>query len=121
MKRNRNRVKIGEESFSKEIIELLSGEENSEELKDEWIPLAKALDNPDDLPFLLSKIKYLESDDELRWALIRVQVNSQLKMKENIDYYKRQLFAAKTIEILLFKRLKLKPLARERAKKEERD
>lgn len=120
MKRNRNRIKIGDEYLSKEIISILAGEKDSEEIKEEWIPLAKALNDPEDLPYLLSEIKDIEANDDLRWALIRAQINSQLKMKEDIDFYKRQLFAAKTIEILLFKRLRLKPLSRERKKKEER-
>ena len=119
MKRNRNRIKIEDEYLSKEIISVLAGEKDSEKIKDEWIPLAKALNDPEDLPYLLSEIKDIEANDDLRWALIRIQINSQLKMKEDIDFYKRQLFAAKTIEILLFKRLRLKPLARERKKKEE--
>lgn len=59
----------------------------------------------------------LDAEKELRSALIRVQVNAQLKRSEDLNFYKRQLFAAQTIEVLLFKRLKLKSLKSSKSKK----
>ena len=117
MKRNDDKIEIDGENISKQVVELLAGEKGSEDLKDEWIPVAKAIDEPDELPYLISDIQELEGDEELRSALIRVQVNAQLQRKMDLDFYKRQLFAAQTIEVLLFKRLKLKSLKSRKSKK----
>ncbi len=118
MKRNtRNKYfEIDDVKVSRETVEVLMGVKGTEEFTEDWSPVIKAIDDPDELPFLLSDIDELEATDELRMALIRAQVHAQLRMKEDIDYYKRQLFAAKTIELLLYKRLRLKSI-RERRKK----
>jgi len=88
------------------------GEEGAESLEEEWIPVVEAIENPNRLPFLVSEIMDMEKTKELRRALVRVQINAQLKRDQALDLYKKQLFAATTIEILLYGRLRLKPRKR---------
>ncbi|MFW5898729.1 MAG: hypothetical protein ACOCT7_02610 [Candidatus Saliniplasma sp.] len=114
---SKDRIEINGEKFSKDIVAILSGEEEVEDLKEEWAPVARAIEEPEKLPFLLSDIKELESTEELRLALVRVQINAQISMKKDMDHYKRQLFVAKTIEILLYGNLLLKPLGKNKKKR----
>ncbi|MFW5946613.1 MAG: hypothetical protein ACOCSJ_02605 [Candidatus Natronoplasma sp.] len=44
--------------------------------------------------------------------MVRVQINAQLKRDKALDFYKKQLFSATTIEILLYGQLRLKPTKR---------
>ncbi len=119
--RNTSKIVVGDKEFSKETVEVLSGERGAEELKEEWIPVAEAVERPDDLPFLVSDILEIEKTKELRRALLRVQINAQLKRDKDLNFYKRQLFAATTIEILLYKRLRLKSRARRKKKAGEKE
>ncbi|MGM0404945.1 MAG: hypothetical protein ACQEQM_02235 [Thermoplasmatota archaeon] len=115
---SKNQIEIDGEKFSKDVVSILAGQEEADEFNNEWIPVTKAIEEPEKLPFLLSDIKELESTEELRLALVRVQINSQIKMKRDMDYYKRQLFVAKTIEVLLYGNLMLKPLGKKKEKKD---
>jgi hypothetical protein len=46
---------------------------------------------------------------ELRLALIRVQVEAELRMNEDIQRYQQRRYVAQVIEILLFQELLLSP------------
>lgn len=54
MKRNEKKIEINDEKISKQVIELLMGERDEEDLKEEWIPVAKGIYEPKELPFLIS-------------------------------------------------------------------
>ncbi len=112
----KSKIKIKDKEFSKELVEVLNGEEGAESLEEKWTPVAEAIEDPNRLPFLLSEIMDMEKTKELRRALVRVQINAQLKRDKALDFYKKQLFAATTIEILLYGRLSLKPKKRKRKK-----
>ncbi len=112
----KSKIKVQGKEFSKELVEILMGEKGTKSLEEEWIPVAEAIENPDRLPFLVSEIMDMEKTKELRRALVRVQINAQLKRDQALDLYKKQLFAATTIEILLYGRLRLKPKRRKRKK-----
>ncbi len=118
-KQRTSKVEIKEKEFSRELIEVLVGEEGAVDLEEGWLPVAEALEEPDRLPFLVSEILELEKTNELRKALVRVQINAQLKRDQALDLYKKQLFAATTIEILLYGRLRLKPKKRKLKKGKE--
>lgn len=55
--------------------------------------------------------------EDLRMALIRVQIDSELRMQEDILRYQQRRYVAQVIEILLYKELLLAP--RESAGEEE--
>ncbi len=111
------KIEVHGEEFSEELVELLGGEEGGEEFDEEWLPIAEALDDPEMFPYLIEDVQEVEASDELRNALIGVEVNAQLKMKRKMDYYKRQLFVAESIEKLLYKKVKLKGRARKKKAK----
>lgn len=113
----KDRLNIDGEEYSRETVEVLMGEKEVNELKEEWKPVAKALSNPKELPFLLDDIVDIGNDKELRLGLVRIQVNAQLKMKEDLDFYKQQLFTAKSIEIILYNTLLLKATVKREGKK----
>ncbi|MFP4000916.1 MAG: hypothetical protein ACLFU5_03330 [Thermoplasmata archaeon] len=111
-----SKIKIQDKEFSRELVDVMMEEEGAETLNEEWLPVAEAIEDPERLPFLVSKIMDLEKTKELRRALVRVQINAQLKRDQALDLYKKQLFAATTIEILLYGRLRLKPRKRKKKK-----
>lgn len=119
--KNSSKITIKGKDLSKKTVEILMGEKGAEELKEEWLPVAQAVERPDELPFLVSEILELEKTKELRKALLRVQINAQLKRDQDLNFYKKQLFAATTIEILLYKRLRLKSRAKRKKKTEEKE
>ena len=62
---------------------------------------------------MLKEICSLKLNDEerrdLRMALIRVQIESELRMNEDIQRYQQRRYVSQVIEILLFKDLLLAP------------
>lgn len=116
-----SKIEVQDREFSRELVEVLIGEEDADSIEEEWIPIAEAIENPDRLPFFVSEILEMEKTKELRRALVRVQINAQLKRDQALDLYKKQLFAATTIEILLFGKLRLKPRKRKRKKGKEEE
>ncbi len=119
--RNTRHIEIDNKKISQRTLEVIKGEKGIDEIKEDWIPIAKALEYPEEFPFLLSDILKVKKDVELRRALIRVQIDAQLRLNEDLDFYKKQLFAAESIEILLFRRLRLKPKGKRKKKKKKRE
>ncbi len=119
--RNASYIDIEGVTFKQHIIDVIMGEEGAEDLKEGWLPIAEALQYPERFPLLLDDILDVEKSKELRRALIRVQIDSQLRIDEDLDFYKKQLFTAESIEILLFRRLKLKPKGKKRKKKKSKE
>lgn len=111
----KDKIEINGRKVSQETIDLVTGERDSKEVKDEWIPIVEVIEDPEELPFQISQISELEATDELRLALVRVQVNSRLKMKQDLNYYKRVEYVAQAIEKLLYGRLKLKGKRRKKS------
>ena len=75
--------------------------------------MAKALRNPMRLPWLIKDIFNLcikeEDQRDMRLCLIRVQVEAELKMNQDIQRYQQRRYVAQVIEILLFNELLLAP------------
>ncbi len=120
-KRYPNYMEIDGKRFTRRTIEVLQGEEGVEDLRDEWIPIAEALDYPEKFPFLVSDILDVEKSKELRRALIRIQIDAQLQLNRDLDFYKKQLFISETIELLLFHRLRLRPRRKRKKKKDDEE
>ncbi|MEF8874440.1 MAG: hypothetical protein V5A88_07205, partial [Candidatus Thermoplasmatota archaeon] len=115
--RNASYIDIDGVTFKQHTVEVIMGEEGTEELKEGWLPIAEALQYPERFSLLLDDILDVEKTSGLRRALIRVQIDSQLRIDEDIDFYKKQLFTAESIEILLYRRLRLKPKGKRKKKK----
>ncbi len=97
-----NKVKVFGETYSSDIVELLAGKRGATKVEKALLPVLEAINNPMELPFLIDEIKALNATDKLRLALVRVQVHSEQNMHEDLNMYQKRLYAAQTMEMLLF-------------------
>ncbi len=111
-----NTITVKGEKFSTEDLLLLSGADEIKEpdqIKNYIMLVARALKNPMRLPWLLKDIFNLciqeEDQRDLRLCLIRVQVEAELLMTQDIQRYQQRRYVAQVIEILLFNELLLAP------------
>jgi hypothetical protein len=111
-----NSITINGEKYCADDILLLSGEDEikePEKIKSYVLLIAKALRNPMRLPWLLKDIFNLcikeEDQRDMRLCLIRVQVEAELKMNQDIQRYQQRRYVGQVIEILLFNELLLAP------------
>jgi len=107
---------INGEKYSTDDLLLLSGADDigrPDQIKGYILLVAKALRNPMRLPWLLQDICKMclpeEEQREMRLCLIRVQVEAELKMNQDIQRYQQRRYVAQVIEILLFNDLLLAP------------
>jgi hypothetical protein len=111
-----NFITINGEKFCADDLLLLSGEDeiiDPSRVKSYILLVARALRNPMRLPWLLKDIFNLcikeEEQREMRLCLIRVQVQAELMMNQDIQRYQQRRYVAQVIEILLFNELLLAP------------
>jgi len=99
-------VIIKDKKYSLETLKLLTGQQEMEikKIPHNVLVIAEAVDEPDKLPYLLETIKSLEIDDmeKFRYVLLRVQIDSELHMNEDIEKYHKRLFVSQVIEKLLY-------------------
>ncbi len=99
-------VNISDKKYSLKTLELLTGQEevDVERIPDNILTVAEAVDEPDKLPYLIEKIKSLEIEDmdRFRFVLLRVQIDSQLHMNEDLERYQKRLYVSQVIEKLLY-------------------
>ena len=111
-----NSITVNGENFSAQDLLLLSGVDEIKEpnqIKSYILLVARALRNPMRLPWLLKDIFNLciqeEDQRDMRLCLIRVQVEAELMMTQDIQRYQQRRYVAQVIEILLFNELLLAP------------
>lgn len=111
-----NSITIKGEKYCIDDLLLLSGEDEIKEperIKGYLLMMAKALRNPMRLPWLIKDIFNLcikeEDQRDMRLCLIRVQVEAELKMNQDIQRYQQRRYVAQVVEILLFNELLLAP------------
>ena len=104
---------IDGEKYPVEDLAILTGKAEPSEPEGYILTLATVLKDPLSLPLLLDEICSLDLNEEerrnLRMALIRVQIESELRMNEDIQRYQQRRYVSQVIEILLFKELLLVP------------
>lgn len=111
---NNESITIEGEKFSAHDLALLTGEDTVRETPNTNLLLvARALKDPMRLPWLLKDICALnlgcDEQRDLRLALIRVQVDAELRMNEDIQRFQQRRYVAQVIEVLLFNELMLAP------------
>ncbi len=110
---NENDIVINGEKYSSADLKLLTGEDAIVEPKGYILQLARVLKDPLRLPWNLKGIcgLCLSEDDQrdFRLSLIRIQVDADLRMNEDIQKYQQRRYVAQVIEILLFNELMLAP------------
>ncbi|HOT08022.1 MAG: hypothetical protein A4E45_01785 [Methanosaeta sp. PtaB.Bin039] len=107
-------ISIGDERYREEDLRLLAGGEDT--LPGEsLLLLARVLKNPMRLPLLLKQICGLRSSlqaqerEEFRLGLIRIQIEADLHMHEDIQRFQQRRYVAQVIEMLIFQDLLLAP------------
>ena len=102
---------IKSKKYSLKTLGLLTGQMDVdiENIPANILIIAEVVDEPDKLPYLLEAIKSLKIDDldKFRFVMLRVQVDSQLHMNENIEKYHKRLFVSQVIEKLIYGELLL--------------
>ena len=95
-----------EKEISVDTLQLLLGGASVEQgnVPGEILLLAKAIDDPYCLPFIIEELDGLEIADEkmFRFALLRVQIESELRMNEDIQMHQRRRYVAQVIEKMIF-------------------
>jgi hypothetical protein len=97
-----NKVKLHGKEFNRDTVEILAGSHGETKLNKSMLPIVEAIDTPFELPFLIEDINSLKTTDEMRLALVRVQVQSELKMHEDLNKHQKRLYVAQTIEKMLW-------------------
>ncbi len=99
-------IAIKNKKYSLKTLKLLTGQKelDVEKVPDNILIIAHAVDEPDELPYLLETIKSLEIDDmeKFRFVLFRVQIDSQLHMNEDLQKYQKRLYVSLVIEKLIY-------------------
>ena len=102
---------IKNKKYSLKTLGLLTGQMDVdiENIPANILIIAEVVDEPDKLPYLLEAIKSLKIDDldKFRFVMLRVQVDSQLHMNENIEKCHKRLFVSQVIEKLIYGELLL--------------
>ena len=109
-----------DKKYSLKTLGLLTGQMDLdiEKIHNNILIIAEVVDEPDKLPYFLEIIKSLEIDDpeKFRFVMLRVQIDSQLHLNEDIEKYHKRLFVSQVIEKLIYGELLL-----ETGKDEEED
>ncbi len=99
-------ININDKKYSLDTLKLLTGQRELEikEIPQAILIIAEAVDDPDKLPYLIEAIKSLEIDDmdKFRFILLRVQIDSELHMNEDLQRYQKRLYVSQVIEKLLY-------------------
>jgi len=101
------KVEINGKYFSKRTLEILAGVKSYHKVDNNLLLIAEAIDNPYDFPFLLENIYDMDIDEDLRLALARVQIDSKLHMRNDLEKMQLRLYVSETIEKMLFGELLL--------------
>ncbi|NPE30794.1 hypothetical protein HNV12_23140 [Methanococcoides sp. SA1] len=110
---------IDNNKYSLKTLRLITGNPSLDvdagEISEEQLLLCEAIDDPYVLPYLLDRFYSLELKDAegFRLCLIRVQVDSDLRLNEDIQKHQHRGYVARTIEKLLFRDIFLEVLREE--------
>ncbi|MCX9083419.1 MAG: hypothetical protein OIN87_01310 [Candidatus Methanoperedens sp.] len=104
-------VIINEKKYSIKTLGLLTGQADvdMENIPENILTIAQVVDDPDSLPYVLETLKYMKIDEmeKFRFVLLRVQIDSQLHLNEDMEKYHKRLFVSQVIEKLIYGELLL--------------
>ena len=97
---------IKNKKYSSDTLKLLLGkrELDIKKIPSSILLISEAVDQPDELPFLIETIKSLKIRDmeKFRFSLLRVQIDSELHMHEDLQRYQKRVYVSQIIEKLLY-------------------
>ncbi|KGK99204.1 hypothetical protein LI82_04025 [Methanococcoides methylutens] len=100
---------LDDKKYSMQTVRLVTGNvaagTDIHNIPEEQLLLCEAIDDPYLLPFLLEKFYMMEIKDaeQFRLCLIRVQVDSDMRLNEDIQKHQHRGYVARTIEKLMYR------------------
>jgi len=105
---------INDKKYSLKTLGLLTSQkevdlEDIEDIPESILIIAQVVDEPERLPYLLETIKSMDIDDmeKFRFVLLRVQIDSELHMNEDMERYHKRLYVSQVVEKLIYGELLL--------------
>jgi hypothetical protein len=83
-------------------LEVLFGGKVPKNIPPLYWNIAECLAIPELLPERIEDIVKDEGIEDIRLALARVQIDSELRNREDVEYFSRRLWVAQTIERMVF-------------------
>ena len=110
------KVLIAGKEYPLDSLKIVTGHsvlKDFESISEEFLLLCTVIDNPYLLPYLIETFYSMQLRDEnaFHFALLRVQVDSQLRMNEDIQKYQHRMYVTRTLEKLMFNELLLETLS----------
>lgn len=110
------KVLIAEKEYSPETLKIITGHsvlKDLDSIPEELLLLCSVVDNPYLLPYFLETFYFMQLKDEnlFHFALLRLQVDSQLRMNEDIQKHQHRIYVTRTLEKLLFNELLLETVS----------
>jgi hypothetical protein len=106
-------VIILERKYSERNLQLITGKKDicahAMDIPEEMLLLSEAIEDPRKLPYLLETFytAQIKNEKAFHFALLRVQVDSDIRMHEDIQKYQLRKYVAETLEKLLYGELML--------------
>jgi hypothetical protein len=101
---NRNKAQSG---IANRTLEVLCGGIMPEKVPPVLELIRAAVDDPGTLTYTVQTIVEDPAIKDLRFHLVRMQIESEIRMREDVDHHAKRLWVSQTIERLAFGDLKL--------------
>lgn len=104
---------IFEKKYSEKNLQLITGKKDVcsqiMDIPEEMLLLSEVIEDPRKLPYLLETFHtaQIKNEKAFHFALLRVQVDSDIRMHEDIQKYQQRKYVAETLEKLLYGELML--------------
>lgn len=106
-------ITILEKKYSEKTLQLITGKKDvyahRQDIPEEMLLLTEVIEEPLKLPYMLDTFytASIKNEKAFHFALLRVQVDSDLRMHEDIQKYQQRKYVAETLEKLLYGELML--------------
>lgn len=106
-------IVILEKKYSEKNLKLITGKidisTHHQDIPEEMLLLSEVIEDPLKLPYFLETFytAQIKNEKAFHFALLRVQVDSDLRMHEDIQKYQQRKYVAETLEKLLYGELML--------------
>jgi hypothetical protein len=106
-------IVISDKKYSEKNLQLITGKKDisshCQDIPEEMLLLSEVIADPLKLPYMLETFYTtpIKNEKAFHFALVRVQVDSDLRMHEDIQNYQQRKYVAETLEKLLYGELML--------------
>lgn len=106
-------ITILDKKYSEKNLQLITGKKDitayRENIPEEMLLLSEVIEDPLKLPYMLDTFytTQIKNEKAFHFALLRVQVDSDLRMHEDLQKYQQRKYVAETLEKLLYGELML--------------